>query len=351
MKIKKLTIAWGMLLALLLLLIPTMAFASTGSVQGSNGWLAVMALGTVAAGAAAARAEKDDDKDARLEDEPDKEPTEDAAEGSEPTGECSACGSANEENAKFCDQCGASMAARAEGEDGPPSSKPMGAKAPAVKRMNAEASVAGILGASSDSIPAIKSAAIEKRYVFDTAAAVFGSADPGEIVGQMLTVNERLAAGAKASAEMAKTKITSEKSERWQLAKRLNALNVEGRPRSSIFKDKVNEATGERTAIGLREEYATMDLAVMRGVVTGLERGRAKAKVRNPFQPDEKAAEAHARAKDPRLPPSADAPAADVVTWAKAQPAFVSMRKQMPVTITDEAIGRELAKTMRGGVK
>lgn len=275
-------------------------------------------------------------------------------EGGQPSCVCANCGMQNRPEAKFCDQCSQSMAApplEDPDDKDPPSSKKPGAVVaiPEPKRISAEASVASILGASSESIPAVKGRAIDLRQVFDTAAGVTGKSDPREIVGALLTMPERIARGDQAAADLKTRERQTEASTRWDLAKRLNALNLDGRPRSTIFEDKIDDKTGQRS-IALRPEYARMDLGVFRGLVEGFESSHAKKKS-DPFKPSEERARAAAASADPRQPPAADAPAAAVVSWAQSQPAFPSMRRQLPSTITDEAIGRQLAATMRGGVR
>lgn len=329
---------------------PAMAFASAALGQGGTGWFATtgIVLGIAALGAAVSGARAEDDKDEKDKGpEAGDDPPEDA--GTEPSGACASCGMSNDENAKFCDQCGASMAAQpleSENDDKPPPSSRPGATAPvaAAKRLSMEGSVASILGASSESVPAVKTRAIDLRQVFDTAAGVTGQSEPGAIVGALLTVPERLRAGDKAAADLKRQKATRAQNDRADLAKRLNALGLDGWPRSMIYEDKIG-ADDKRT-IALRPVIAQMDLSVLRGMVESYE-GANRRKPRDPFQPSQEKARAAALAADPRKPPKADAPAADVIAWGKAQPVFANIRKQTPQTITDEQIARQLAVTMQ----
>lgn len=270
----------------------------------------------------------DDDKDARG-DEPDKDPGAEGDElpedaGTEPTGACASCGMANDDNAKFCDQCGSSMAAPPLDDD-PPSSKKPGATVTATivapKPMSMEASVAGILGASSDSVPAVKTAAIELRRIKDTCAAVFGTTNAGEIVGALCSIPEQLTAAKLAVTENAQRAAAAAKSERWGLAKRLNALGLEGRPRSSIYVDKV-DAAGKRVGLSLQPEYAKMDLDVFRGLVATLERS-ANPKKRTPFEANKAAAEAKSREASGQLP--SGEPTQAQIDVAKSWPAVQRM--------------------------
>jgi hypothetical protein len=226
-----------------------------------------------------------------MPDEKDPDETEDTPAGTEPTGACAACGMQNEQDSKFCDQCGASMAAPQldsdEDDKPPPSSKEKPGDARAVKApkpMSTEASLASILGATSESLPALKTAAIGLRQIRDAAAGVFAKENPREIVGELLVVPERLAAGERAAKAAAEQTKKADKDERWSLAHRLNKLGLTGRPRSTIFVDNV-DANGKRTATSLQQEYARMDLDVFRGLVAGLEKSAPAAR-RTPFDAD-----------------------------------------------------------------
>ncbi len=334
---------------------PAMAFASASLGQGGSGWFATggLVLGIAALGIAAvqgaARAEDDkDEKDKDPDAEGDDTP-EDA--GLEPSGVCASCGMGNNDNAKFCNQCGASMAAMpldSEDDEAPPSSKKPGAAAPmaAAKRMSTEASVAAILGATSDSLPAVKTRAIDLRQLYDTAAGITGRSEPGAIVGAMLTYPARLAAADKAATDKKVEAAARAKTERSDYAKRLNALGLDGWPRSMIFDDKIGADDSRK--VTLRPVIAQMDLSVLKSMVETYEgANRRENKKRDPFQPSRANAEAAALAADPRKPPKADAPAANVIAWAKTQPAFAAVRKQTPLAITDEQIARQLAATMQ----
>ncbi len=169
---------------------------------------------------------------------PEKEPDggPESERGEEPTGKCGACGMQNEDDAKFCDQCGKSMAAERHeeeerAEDEPtPSSKPMHPPAPermtAPAKMSADASLAAILGASSESPLALRTAAIGLRHVRDTAAGVTGKATHDEIVGSLLAVPEKIARGKRAADDLAADRRKAEGDERWTLAHRLVATGA-----------------------------------------------------------------------------------------------------------------------------
>lgn len=217
--------------------------------------------------------------------------------GSEIPTKCGSCGVENQRDAKFCKGCGESMATKpmteeASTDDPPPSSKPMGAaRATAPARMSQDASLASILGASSDSPLAIKTAAIAMRQIRDTAVGITGKSDAHEIVGSLLTVPDRLARADRAAEAEAKRAAETAKQERWSLAGRLNKLGLDAWPRSMIFTDEVNDA-GERKAVGYADKsfspISTMPLGQLRGMVESFEKSAAK-KPRDPFVPDRSA--------------------------------------------------------------
>jgi len=167
--------------------------------------------------------------------------------------------------------------------------------------------LAAILGAEGESPVALKTAAIKLRQVSDTAAAVTGKAEHGEIVGALLAVPTKLSRGAKAQKELASFRAEQETKERWALAARLNATGAVNR--SKIFADVLNpDGTRKMSANGkpvvrIRSRYARMDLAVFRGLVTDLE-GDAPKKRRNPFEPDEDAAKQNAKGPAAKGEPS-----------------------------------------------
>ncbi|HSM93373.1 MAG TPA: zinc ribbon domain-containing protein [Anaeromyxobacteraceae bacterium] len=238
----------------------------------------------------------------RLEEEDDR-----AEPGGEPDGKCRACGMQNEDDAKFCDQCGASMAAKPldeeEDDEGPPSSEPPSSKEPdsdraqaeghppspermqAPAKMNATATLAAILGAESESHLAIKTAAIKLRQVADTAAGITGKTDHSEIVGALLAVPHKLARGKRAQDELEKVQAKADATERRSLVKRLLAT---GFKRERVVEDVISG--GRRVETRIRTKYATMDLGALRGLVESME-GDAPKRRRNPFDADPKRAQ------------------------------------------------------------
>ncbi len=250
------------------------------------------------------RTEEDEEEDA-------------APPGKEPDGKCKGCGMQNEADAKFCDQCGKTMAAKPMEDEAPPSSKEApsskepssskpGAKAQppgpermhAPAKMSATASLALILGAEVDSPLGLKTAAIQMRqerdWMLSTLAGLTGQGDVRGAIGAALNIPRKLAAGKKLAQELATLRATADDKERWELAHRLNATGTVNR--SKVLADVVDEAGNRKLdaqgkpLVRIRSRYATMDLAVFRGLVTDLE-GDAPRKPRNPFEPDQAAAE------------------------------------------------------------
>lgn len=231
--------------------------------------------------------EKKDPPDAEGDDMPE-------TEGEEPSTACSACSMANEPNAKFCDQCGASMAAvvasASEDEEGPPSSKPAprpGASARSAKTPMSLAALAGLRPGAST--PAIITALAPLRAVFDHASKITGMAKGGEIIGGLTALAEDAKRGVQAGKDLRAAKQKADHSERWQLARKLTAAMVPGYERGKVFVDDVDDKTGKKTT-ALAPHIAEMKLDTFRGLVTTLTADR-KAQPRDPFQPSMKGAQ------------------------------------------------------------
>lgn len=275
--------------------------------QGERAMSLSTDAGSAAPGARAEGDEPDDD---------DSEATAAAGPGTMPDGECKQCGSANDVSHKFCAQCGYSMAAppiEPDGDEPPPSSKPMPAPAAAApapmaapKPVDASASLASILGASSDSPLAIKTAAVQLRHLRDTAAGVTGQASVDSIIGSLLSMPDRLAAGDRAAADAkaaaaAKVKadkaaaVAAEQAERLDLCRRGVATGAPSMAAGLVYLPRVSEQ-GARTATDLTPVFAEMKIATLRSLVTGLEKSAPK---RDPFSPSEEKAKA---ATDAALP-------------------------------------------------
>ncbi len=253
------------------------------------------------AGGPAARAEEEEDKGP-----PSSKP------GAEPDGMCSACGMQNEDDAKFCDQCGKSMAAKKmddEDEDPPsskesPSSKDPGAKGgahpPPPEKMQAPAKVSRtaktsmVLEAAGDSPLQMQTAALKMRDERDlllaTLAGLTGKDDIAGMIGAAHNIPGKLSAGRKARRDLDALQAKANGAERWDLAFRLVGTGTIRRDK--VLSDNIT-ADGLRAAdpatgktVRLRTKYAAMDLGVLRGMVTDLE-GDAPKKRRDPFEPDQ----------------------------------------------------------------
>lgn len=223
-------------------------------------------------------------------------------EGEEPSSACAACNSANEPNAKFCDQCGGSMAAVADDAEPESSKKPGAAKPAAVTppaAMSPSASLASILGATSENPLALKTAAIQLRQIADTARGVTGQSTPDRIVGSLLSMPSRLDAAKqieadrkveKAEREKADkaAKIKADNAERLALVKRGIASGAPEMARGKVYKDIVGE-DNKRVGVALQPWVAEMRLGTLRGMVEGYEASAPKV---NPFEPNKDASEA-----------------------------------------------------------
>lgn len=239
----------------------------------------------------------DDEKDATADDAPPSS----ARPGKEPTAVCAKCQMQNEEDAKFCDQCGASMAAEPSGDDGPdePDAEKPGAKLQVPARMSATADLTEILGLRTGaSIPAQKAAALDLRYVFDYAARLTGENNGDRIVGGLMAMAEDAAASGRLRKERDTERKAVAQAERMDLAHRLAALSVPGHERGKVFIDEVNE-DGTRKLddegnpiLTLAPMYAEMRLGTLRGLVKGHEKNAPR---RNPYEPNRAEAEAQSR--------------------------------------------------------
>lgn len=254
---------------------------------GFDMWKAADPNVCFATSAMGARAEGDEDKE-----EPEKEEEE---KGSSIPTKCASCGIENPKGGHFCMGCGESMST--EPEEPPPSSKKpeekKAARAVAPVKMSADATLATILGATGESPLALKTAAIGLRHVRDTAAGVTGQSTPGAIVGTLLTMPERLATADAAVADAKKAAVATERTQRRDLASRLNKLSLDAWPRDAIFADAIDPATSKPVSPPpLTKTIAAWDLQEFRGYVEGFER---KARPKTPFAATSASAQAGAR--------------------------------------------------------
>ena len=211
----------------------------------------------------------------------------DAAEkpmGKEPDGVCKACGHQQEEDAKYCDQCGDSMeAAPLEDPDGDGDGdddkkkdssdekpKPAATPPPPMKETRgAGASFASLLGLRKGASDiAIKTALVRKLQVVDYVGALTGVSDEGEMLGQLRAMSEDAKQSGQLRRSSAELRKRTEASERLDLLKSLAAANLPEYPRGNLLIDEVNES-GVRTSVKPAPLYAETSLATLRGLVKG----------------------------------------------------------------------------------
>ncbi len=259
------------------------------------------------------RAEEEENRDARTEDPEDMPPSDPMPPSSEPGREipsaCAACGVQNEDDAKYCKGCGASMATTAEDPKEPEAAQP-----PPPKRMSNAAGLAEILGLQEGaSIPAQKSAAIDLRQVFDHASRLTGQSDPGAVLGALTAMAEDAAASGRLRRERDKAQRLQNRDERQRLAHQLVASGV---PRTDVFHDIVS-SDGTRQGVKLAPVYAEMRLSTLRGHAAQKAKNAPR---RNPFEPDRDAAAAASNgsknggSKETRIKAALEHP--HVVEWA-----------------------------------
>lgn len=195
-----------------------------------------------------------------------------SGEGTEPSPACAKCGSANEINSKYCDQCGESMAAQPlaseepaeppadpetpEGEDEEPADpeKPAPAKPkaappppPAAMGPKASASIASMLGLhASASAPAIKSAILPLVALARHAQQLTGVRDAAEAIGALSALAADASEVGVLRAKLAAAHSDANARERLDLLKQLASSGAH--PRGELLED-VTE--GDRV-IGVR---------------------------------------------------------------------------------------------------
>ena len=321
---------------------------------------------------------------ARVEEEPapDSEPAPDgeeqaaAPEPEKPPAdkmECAECHAAMPEHARYCSSCGvpvvppgAPASEEAEEEEPPPpSSKPLpmpghAAASAAIappRAMPASATLATILGADGTGDLAIKTAAIKARQVIDAAATVTGETGAGRIVGALLSLPGKLAAGQAAADALAAQKAAADDTKRRDLANRLNATGAV--KRTDIFADDVS-ADGKRAgAPRIRSTYAKMDLDVLEGLVKGLEKNSAPSVKKTPFRPSEEEAQrasaaavaTQAAANGGKLPllDEKGEPTAAAIAAAVNDPSVRKLFAHPDNTRTIEQIAAAFVKARAGG--
>ena len=227
----------------------------------------------------------DEEKDPAAEDMPPAKPGEDDAPAA-----CAKCEDDLTPGAKFCASCGAAVsAAEPEEEEAPPSSKPAPAPPP-------DASVAAVLGLRPGaSAVAVKTAAHALRCEVDHVRKVLGSDSIGATRGALKALAEDAAKGAKAAADLKKTRAQANRRERIDLLTSLAKANLPGFPRGDLLVDKVNAEGTATISVEPAGHYAAVPLADLRGFVKGKLANAAPAQ-RSPYAPNEEASKAAANA-------------------------------------------------------
>ncbi len=219
--------------------------------------------------------------------------------GNEPDSACKACGSANEMNAKFCDQCGASMAAKPMADDdaaAPPADPPPAApakpgappppKPPAPDSRSASMALAAGLRADA-SVPATRVAVLANTAFVAAVLKMTGATSRDEALGTLRASLEKATSADDMAAELSAAKKREDWTERMALVKRLADADLPGYPRGELLVTRV-VTEGEAPTVAPAKMYAEMNLGTLRGFVNGKLSGRAldaPAAKRNPFQP------------------------------------------------------------------
>lgn len=246
--------------------------------------------GTMELRRGAVRAEDDDRPGAEDDEAPPSKPAGEKPGREIPTA-CAKCNVENDPDAKFCKGCGASMATMPEDgaeDEAPPSSAKPGASLPA--RIAPSASFAEIFGLDDGaSLPAQKSAAIDLRQLRDFASRITGETSPDKIIGGLSALADDAAAAPRLRRERDRIRSEQARAKRWELARRLVALDVPGRSRGEVYTDAVRpdgsrvlDAAG-KPLLRLAPEYAEMSLGTFEALVARHERSAPR---RSPFEPD-----------------------------------------------------------------
>ena len=205
--------------------------------------------------------------------------------GLEPDGKCGACGMQNEDDAKFCDQCGKSMAAR-------PSPREPGKEASAqppkrVAAIGPDAAYAELAGVpSGSSVPVIKGAMAGLTHLSRHVLAAFDLSDPERALAAF---DDCFQLAARVPQMEAKLKEQEERA-KLELGRKIVALKIDGYPRGDVLQDIVND-DGKRVGVRLAREYRDMSLARMDEKYRRLAARNPQRKA-TPFEPDEQTSRA-----------------------------------------------------------
>ena len=233
---------------------------------------------------------------------------EESPEGASPTGKCAGCGMANDLDAKYCDQCGDSMAAKPKADAAEPAAEPEEEADEPVKAdeeetpdapvepkkaatppppMQRGASLAAIFGLQANaSGPAIKSAAMRAQRVYAHAAKLTGRSGE-QVLGGLDAMAEDAAASTKMRDELNVIRRAQNSAERVALLEKLAAAGVH--PRGELFVDVVegDKIVGRRPAKLWGAGPEGKSLAHLRGYVASkIANGSHAPAQRSPYEPD-----------------------------------------------------------------
>jgi ClpP class serine protease len=263
----------------------------------------------------------------RSEDPKKKEPDEPEASEPEPTPpasdkmECSKCGSANDDDAKYCDKCGEPLGggaaeeraeddddgekdpkeSRAEDDDNdddddddgkgkgaraepPPPDERRAARAAAPAHAGSLAAIFGLRDGAS--LPAVKSAALAYASLGRAVMSATGAKSPGEAQGALRSLVDDAAEAAELRAALSASKKREVRREKMDLLTKLAAKNLPGYPRGDLLVDR---EMGGKLVTGPAPMYDEMPIATLRGFVNGKLKGQGQAPAgpqRTPFDPD-----------------------------------------------------------------
>lgn len=222
---------------------------------------------------------KDGDKDPQSTREP----------GTQPDAACKGCGMENRAEAKFCDQCGASMAAE---PVEPPASDPK-------PKPGAPARAPGPMLAS---VPALRTDLGRANKILTAIAAMVGARDHGEILGAVEATVADAGKSKRYREERNVARVAGESRERMDLLVSLYTADPKGHPRGKLVVDVVGESkdgkppriVGQRPAAQWSDGAAGRTIANLRAyartTLAGLTTSEANPFTSPPAETDEGAA-------------------------------------------------------------
>lgn len=224
--------------------------------------------------------------------------------------ECEKCGAANDDDAKYCDNCGTQMPGqeeddsadeneeedsadddeeRAEGDkpdaddrraQPPPPDQDRAARTARAARRGTLASIFGLRDNASE--PAIKSAALAYVALGKAVMATTGAKTTAEAQGKLQALADDAADVVKMRGEVKAMKKRENYAERMALLTKLATANIAGYPRGDLLIDR--EVGGKRV-VAPAPFYASTPLGQLRGFVSGKLASGSPATPRDPFAP------------------------------------------------------------------